>query len=106
MSRSKLATMAITELRGTRIAYDDIGAGQPAVLLLPGWCAPRWVFRPLLPLISEQRAYCRLIGVVTAIRILHLATSAWVNWWMMPLQCWMLEMSSPQWSLRSRIPAG
>jgi pimeloyl-ACP methyl ester carboxylesterase len=47
--------MATTELSGTRISYDDLGAGQPAVLLLPGWCAPRWVFRPLLPLISPHR---------------------------------------------------
>lgn len=30
------------------IAYDDAGAGSPALLCLPGWCAERSAFAPLL----------------------------------------------------------
>lgn len=37
------------------IAYDDAGAGEPALLLLPGWCADRTVFRALAPLLAESR---------------------------------------------------
>jgi len=47
--------MAVTEHSGLKIAYDDVGQGQPAVFFLPGWCAPRWVFQPLLPLMSRHR---------------------------------------------------
>lgn len=28
------------------IAYDDRGSGEPALLLLPGWCGPRTLFDP------------------------------------------------------------
>ena len=38
-----------------RIAFDDVGDGDPALLLLPGWCANRTVFRPLLPLAARHR---------------------------------------------------
>lgn len=37
------------------IAYDDAGAGEPILLLLPGWCADRSVFRELAPLLSKRR---------------------------------------------------
>jgi pimeloyl-ACP methyl ester carboxylesterase len=47
--------MAVTEHSGLKIAYDEVGQGQPAVFFLPGWCAPRWVFQPLLPLMSRHR---------------------------------------------------
>ena len=30
------------------IAFDDVGDESPALLFLPGWCANRTVFRPLL----------------------------------------------------------
>jgi pimeloyl-ACP methyl ester carboxylesterase len=40
---------------GIRIAYDDAGRGEPALLLLPGWCANRTVFRYLAPLSSPFR---------------------------------------------------
>jgi len=32
----------------TGIAFDDVGDGELAVLLMSGWCGPRTVFRPLL----------------------------------------------------------
>jgi pimeloyl-ACP methyl ester carboxylesterase len=31
----------------TGVAYDDRGAGDLALLLLPGWCGPRTLFEPL-----------------------------------------------------------
>lgn len=34
---------------GVRIHYDDVGQGEPALLLLPGWCTSRAVFQPLVP---------------------------------------------------------
>jgi len=40
---------------GIRIAYDDLGRGEPALLFLPGWCVPRTVFADLLPLCSRNR---------------------------------------------------
>ena len=30
-----------------RLAYDDAGQGEPALLFLPGWCVPRTVFSDL-----------------------------------------------------------
>lgn len=32
---------------GIRIEYDDLGRGEPAALMMPGWCAPRSVFDAL-----------------------------------------------------------
>lgn len=40
---------------GGRVAYDDLGAGEPALLLLPGWCANRTVFRRLAPFLAARR---------------------------------------------------
>jgi pimeloyl-ACP methyl ester carboxylesterase len=34
---------------------DDLGAGEPALLLFPGWCGDRTVFEPLLPLLAAGR---------------------------------------------------
>jgi pimeloyl-ACP methyl ester carboxylesterase len=34
-------------LTKTNIAYDDVSDREPALLMLPGWCASRSVFRPL-----------------------------------------------------------
>jgi pimeloyl-ACP methyl ester carboxylesterase len=31
-----------------RIAFDDVGDGEPALLLMPGWCGPRTLFRAAL----------------------------------------------------------
>jgi pimeloyl-ACP methyl ester carboxylesterase len=40
-----------------RIAFDDVGDGEPALLFLPGWCANRTVFRDLLaPAARHRRA--------------------------------------------------
>jgi pimeloyl-ACP methyl ester carboxylesterase len=33
---------------GIRIHYDDLGYGEPALLLLPGWCEPRTGFGQLV----------------------------------------------------------
>ena len=38
-----------------RIAFDDLGDGDPALLFLPGWCSNRTVFRDLLPLAARHR---------------------------------------------------
>jgi pimeloyl-ACP methyl ester carboxylesterase len=35
------------------IAFDDVGDGQSALLCLPGWCAPRTVFRPMYAALAE-----------------------------------------------------
>ena len=40
---------------GVSIAYDDAGAGEPALLLLAGWCADRTVFRDLVPLLAKRQ---------------------------------------------------
>ncbi|MBI2169108.1 MAG: alpha/beta hydrolase [Actinobacteria bacterium] len=45
----------MTERTDGGIAYDDIGRGEPALLLLPGWCAPRRVFGPLMPRLGDKR---------------------------------------------------
>ena len=37
-----------------RIAFDDVGDGDPALLCLPGWCAARDVFRPLYPHLDRR----------------------------------------------------
>jgi pimeloyl-ACP methyl ester carboxylesterase len=34
---------------------DDMGAGEPGLLLVPGWCGDRTVFEPLLPLLAGRR---------------------------------------------------
>ena len=38
-----------------RIGYDIVGAGEPAALLLPGWCGDRVVFDELLALLAPHR---------------------------------------------------
>lgn len=45
----------MTITTSSRTGYDDVGAGQPALLLLPGWCGDRTVFDPLLPLVAAHR---------------------------------------------------
>jgi pimeloyl-ACP methyl ester carboxylesterase len=41
-------------VHGLRIGYDDLGTGEPALLLMPGWCDSRTVFRSVAPLLAEQ----------------------------------------------------
>ena len=48
-------TAAEARADGVRIAYDDTGTGEPALLLMPGWCANRTVFRRLAPLLAKRR---------------------------------------------------
>lgn len=43
-----------------RISFDSVGEGEPALLFLPGWCAPRKMFQPLLPLTSR---HCRSLSL-------------------------------------------
>jgi len=47
--------MPHTEASGIRIAYDEVGWGEPALLFLGGWCTNRTVFRGLVSLSSECR---------------------------------------------------
>jgi pimeloyl-ACP methyl ester carboxylesterase len=37
------------------LAFDDVGDGEPALLMLPGWAVNRTLFRPLLPLLGAHR---------------------------------------------------
>lgn len=37
-----------------RIAYDDLGYGDPAMLLLPGWCVDRTIFSDLAARLAEH----------------------------------------------------
>lgn len=47
--------MPTTTESGVRIAYDDLGRGDPALLFLPGWCAPRTAFREILQPCAVKR---------------------------------------------------
>ncbi|HVP49106.1 MAG TPA: alpha/beta hydrolase [Bryobacteraceae bacterium] len=47
--------MSFTTANGIRIAYDDIGDEEPALLFLPGWCVNRSVFRELISRTSPRR---------------------------------------------------
>ena len=37
-----------------KIAYTETGKGDTTILLLPGWCANRTVFDPIIPFLSKQ----------------------------------------------------
>lgn len=45
----------MSTLPQTTLAFDDVGAGEPAVLCLPGWCGDRDVFDPLAARLRERR---------------------------------------------------
>src|SRR5262245_46406554 len=47
--------MQARTLSGLRIRYDDRGRGEPALLLLPGWCMSRAVYDRLAPVLSRWR---------------------------------------------------
>lgn len=51
IGRERFATNA----EDIRIAYDDAGSGEPALLLMPGWASSRRVFAPLLPRVSKSQ---------------------------------------------------
>lgn len=38
-----------------RLAYDDLGQGEPTLLLLPGWCTNRTCFTPITSLLAANR---------------------------------------------------
>lgn len=38
-----------------RIACSDVGAGEPTLLMVPGWCGDRTVFDPLVARIASSR---------------------------------------------------
>jgi pimeloyl-ACP methyl ester carboxylesterase len=47
--------MAETYSNGIRISYDDLGQREPALLMMPGWCANRTMFKHLAPRSSTYR---------------------------------------------------
>jgi pimeloyl-ACP methyl ester carboxylesterase len=47
--------MADTSAHGIRIAYDDQGAGEPALLLLTGWCSSKERWSAVARLCAERR---------------------------------------------------
>jgi pimeloyl-ACP methyl ester carboxylesterase len=47
--------MSDTISDGIRIAYDDLGQGEPALVCLPGWCADKSAFAPLAPRLARGR---------------------------------------------------
>ncbi len=44
-----------TTTAAVNLAFDDVGQGGPTLLLMPGWCGSRAVFRDLLPLAAQTR---------------------------------------------------
>jgi pimeloyl-ACP methyl ester carboxylesterase len=48
-------TTAPTAPTGATTGYDDLGAGDPTLLLLPGWCGDRFVFDPMATVLGEHR---------------------------------------------------
>jgi pimeloyl-ACP methyl ester carboxylesterase len=47
--------MPKTRSSGIEIAYDDLGKGEPALLLMPDWCTDRTVFEDIAMLCAKQR---------------------------------------------------
>jgi pimeloyl-ACP methyl ester carboxylesterase len=47
--------MATAEAEGVRIAYEDRGAGEPALLCLTGWCSSKERYEHLVPLLARSR---------------------------------------------------
>ena len=44
----------MTSMTSTGIAYDDRGAGDPALLFMPGWAGPRTLFEPLIDRLTGE----------------------------------------------------
>jgi pimeloyl-ACP methyl ester carboxylesterase len=47
--------MAQVTSTGLSIVYDDLGQGEPALLMMPGWCSNRTVFQALAPRCNLHR---------------------------------------------------
>jgi len=45
----------MTTLQTTHTPYDDLGTGDPALLMLPGWCGDRTVFAPMASRLATER---------------------------------------------------
>lgn len=39
----------------SKLAFDDLGTGNPAIILLPGWCADRGIFAALANLLGKKQ---------------------------------------------------
>ncbi|MGH7897838.1 MAG: alpha/beta fold hydrolase [Candidatus Binatia bacterium] len=52
--------MPETGASGVTIRYDDLGRGEPAILCLPGWCAPRTAFSELAAALSPRHRVLNL----------------------------------------------
>lgn len=48
------------------LAYDDRGSGEPALLLLPGWCAGRGAFDDIATALAPVGGRWPWTGVATA----------------------------------------
>jgi pimeloyl-ACP methyl ester carboxylesterase len=46
--------MKSTSASGATIRFDDLGAGEPALLLMPGWCVDRDIFDDLAPRLAKS----------------------------------------------------
>lgn len=46
--------MPFADSDGARIYYDDQGAGEPAILCLPGWCVHHTIFTPTAERLSAR----------------------------------------------------
>ncbi|MBD6620464.1 alpha/beta hydrolase [Komarekiella sp. 'clone 1'] len=42
-------------IKESKLAFDDIGTGSPALLLFPGWCADRGILAALMEVESKKR---------------------------------------------------
>jgi pimeloyl-ACP methyl ester carboxylesterase len=47
--------MKTAEFAGIRIAYEDSGSGEPALLCLTGWCSSKERYEHLVPLLARNR---------------------------------------------------
>ena len=47
--------MPVTTRGSVPIAYTDRGGGEPALLLMPGWCANRTMFDEIVEPLAERR---------------------------------------------------
>jgi pimeloyl-ACP methyl ester carboxylesterase len=51
----KVRKIVETYANGVRISYADLGQGEPALLLTPGWCMNRTMYKSLASLLSAHR---------------------------------------------------
>lgn len=47
--------MSLTARHGSRLGFDDLGRGEPALLLLTGWCSSRARWSRAAPLLASRR---------------------------------------------------